>query len=79
MHDKAAAGVARREKVPTYLPAPPESFHSVPTKRHPAQLLKALSDVEVDQRRHFIEAHVMPLCISLGILLFHLRLYCCWC
>ena len=64
-----------KKEVSTDLSAPPEPFHAIPTKRHTAQLLKALCDVEVDQRRHFVKAHVVPLCIALSILLFHLRYF----
>ena len=74
-HDEKTAAAEVRDKVSTDLPAPPEPFHSVPAKRHPAKLLKALCDVEVDQGRHFIESHVMTLCISFSILLFHLIIF----
>ena len=56
----------------TNLSAPPQPLHAIPAQGHPAQLLKALRDVEVHKRGHFVEPHVVPLCVPLSIFLLHL-------
>ena len=56
----------------TNLSTPPQPLHAIPAQGHPAQLLKALRDVEVHKRGHFVEPHVVPLCVPLSILLLHL-------
>ena len=58
----------------TNLSAPPQPLHAIPAQGHPAQLLKALRDVEVHKRGHFVEPHVVPLCVPLSIFLLHLRI-----